>query len=74
MRPCRSECRGGVIRVEQNQAANHPDCMNETETEIAVTEMPLAESHHELELLLEALNALNDALDRCEAGKLAERC
>jgi hypothetical protein len=47
--------------------------MNETEIEVAMTEMPLPESHRELELLLEALNALNDALDQYEAKEVAER-
>ena len=46
--------------------------MNETETGIAVAEMPLPESHQELELLLEALHALNDALDQYEAENVAK--
>jgi hypothetical protein len=55
-----------LIRAERNRAANHPKHMNETETEVAIAEIPLPESHRELELLLEALHALNDALDQYE--------
>lgn len=62
-----------LIRAEQSQAAKHPNCMNETETEVAVAEMPLPESHRELELLLEALRALNDVLDQYEPEEVAER-
>ena len=36
------------------------------EAEIAVSDMPLPETQHELELLLEALHALNNALDQYE--------
>lgn len=62
-----------LIHAEQNQAANHPNSMNATETEVAVAEMPLPESHRELELLLEALHALNDTLDQYETKEVAER-
>ena len=41
--------------------------MESTETESPVLEMPLPESHQDLELLLEALHALNNALDQYEA-------
>ena len=61
-----------LIRAEQNGAANHPNDMNETETEVAVAEIPLPDSHRELELLLEALHALNDALDQYEAEGVAK--
>jgi hypothetical protein len=41
--------------------------MNANQPEVPVAEIPLPESHSELELLLEALNALNEALDHYEA-------
>jgi hypothetical protein len=41
--------------------------MNTSEIEIPATAMPLPESHRDLELLLEALHALNDALDQYAA-------
>lgn len=44
--------------------------MNETETEVAVADVPLPESYRELELLLEALHALNAALDHYEAEEI----
>ena len=62
---------GSESGAEQNQAANHPNGMNATETEVVAAETPLPESHRELEFLLEALNALNDALDQYEAKELA---
>jgi len=37
--------------------------MSQPEIEIEVSDMPLPETQRELELLLEALRALNDALD-----------
>ena len=40
--------------------------MNAIESEVPVAEVPLPESHRDLELLLEALHALNDALDQYE--------
>jgi hypothetical protein len=39
----------------------------EPEAEVPAAEMPLPESYRDLELLLEALHALNDALDQYEA-------
>lgn len=39
--------------------------MNQVQ-EIEVSDMPLPETQRELELLLEALHALNDALDQYE--------
>ena len=44
--------------------------MNQAGTEISVNNLPLPETQRELELLLEALNALNDALDRYETEEL----
>lgn len=41
--------------------------MNTIEIETPVTPIPLPESHRDLELLLEALRALNDALDHYAA-------
>ena len=41
--------------------------MNAIEIETPVTPIPLPESHRDLELLLEALRALNDALDHYAA-------
>jgi hypothetical protein len=40
--------------------------MNAIETEVRVADMPLPETHRDLELLLEALQALNEALDHYE--------
>ena len=40
--------------------------MNSTETEASTIELPLPETHQDLELLLEALHALNNALDQYE--------
>ena len=40
--------------------------MNQTEIEITTPDLPLPETQRELEMLLEALNALNDALDQYE--------
>ena len=44
--------------------------MNQPQPEIAVSDLPLPETQRELELLLEALNALNDALDQYETEEL----
>ena len=41
--------------------------MNAIEIETPVRPIPLPESHRDLELLLEALRALNDALDHYAA-------
>jgi hypothetical protein len=41
--------------------------MNAIETETPLTLIPLPETHRDLELLLEALRALNDALDHYAA-------
>ena len=38
--------------------------MNQPQTEIEVSDLPLPDTHHELELLLEALTALNESLDQ----------
>ena len=43
--------------------------MNAIETEVCVANMPLPETHRDLELLLEALHALNEALDQYDADK-----
>lgn len=40
--------------------------MNAIETEVRVADMPLPETHRDLALLIEALHALNDALDHYE--------
>jgi hypothetical protein len=40
--------------------------MNQLQPEIEVSDMPLPETQRELELLLEALHALNNALDQYE--------
>ena len=44
--------------------------MNQPQPEIEVSDLPLPDTQRELELLLEALNALNDALDHYEAEEL----
>jgi len=41
--------------------------MNQPETAVLENDVPLPDTQHELELLLEALHALNDALDQYEA-------
>lgn len=46
--------------------------MNELPAEIEVSDMPLPDTQRELELLLEALHALNDALDQYEAEVTVE--
>ena len=46
--------------------------MNAPETEVAVAEMPLPDTQRELELLLEALHALNNALDQYESEELVK--
>ena len=38
--------------------------MNQPPLETEISETPLPDTHHELELLLEALNALNTSLDQ----------
>lgn len=40
--------------------------MNQPETDIKTADLPLPDTQRELELLLAALNALNDALDQYE--------
>ena len=40
--------------------------MNQPEIQIATPDLPLPETQRELETLLEALNALNQALDQYE--------
>ena len=50
------------LRAARINATN--DAMNEAEIE--VSDMPLPETQRELELLLEALHALNNALDQYE--------
>lgn len=44
--------------------------MNQPQPEIEVSDLPLPDTQRELELLLEALNALNDALDQYETEEL----
>jgi hypothetical protein len=45
--------------------------MSQPQSEIEVSDMPLPETQRELELLLEALHALNSALDHYETEVLA---
>jgi hypothetical protein len=45
--------------------------MTQAPVEIEVSELPLPQTQHELELLLEALNALNEALDHYESEPIA---
>lgn len=45
--------------------------MSQPPPEIEVSDMPLPETQRELELLLEALHALNSALDHYETEALA---
>ena len=42
------------------------NAINEPPMEVQVSEVPLPDTQGELELLLEALHALNDALDQYE--------
>ena len=37
--------------------------MNQPQLETEISDLPLPDTHRELELLLEALNALNESLD-----------
>ena len=47
--------------------------MNEAPIEhIEVSDLPLPETQHELEMLLEALHALNTALDQYDSEELAK--
>ena len=46
--------------------------MNHTEIETEAVGLPLPETQRELELLLEALHALNDALDQYEAEEAVQ--
>ena len=48
--------------------------MSSTVIETSTTEFPLPESHQDLELLLEALHALNNALDQYEAETTTSAC
>ncbi|HWN96069.1 MAG TPA: hypothetical protein VNT99_13610 [Methylomirabilota bacterium] len=43
--------------------------MSEPTTTTALAEVPLPETQHELEILLEALHALNNALDPCDVAE-----
>lgn len=58
-----------LIRAELNATQI---AMNELPAEIEVSDMPLPDTQRELELLLEALHALNDALDQYEAEVTVE--
>jgi len=51
--------------------AKREENMSQPQTEIEVSAMPLPETQRELELLLEALHALNSALDHYETEALA---
>jgi hypothetical protein len=46
--------------------------MNATETQPSIGELPLPESHRDLELLLQALHALNEALDKYDTEDAAK--
>ena len=48
--------------------------MNQPENETSREELPLPETQHELELLLEALNALNEVLDQHLPEEPVEAC
>ncbi len=58
-----------LIRAAIQERRSHYTCMNAIETEVPVAAMPLPETHHDLEMLLEALNALNAALDQYETAE-----
>lgn len=49
---------------------NERKTMNQPQPDIEVRELPLPDTQRELELLLEALHALNDALDQYETEEL----
>jgi hypothetical protein len=51
--------------------AKRIEYMSQPPPEIEVSDMPLPETQRELELLLEALHALNSALDHYETEALA---
>jgi len=55
-----------AVSYERNQGRN----MSQPQPEIEVSDMPLPETQRELELLLEALHALNSALDHYETEVL----
>ena len=44
--------------------ADYEENMNQIQPNFEVSDIPLPETQRELELLLEALNALNDTLDQ----------
>jgi hypothetical protein len=46
--------------------------MNQPQAEMEVGDLPLPDTQRELELLLEALHALNDALDHYETEELVK--
>ena len=46
--------------------------MNQPQPVIEVHDLPLPDTQRELELLLEALHALNDALDQYETEELVK--
>ena len=46
--------------------------MNQPQVESQVGELPLPDTQRELELLLEALHALNNALDQYETEELVK--
>jgi hypothetical protein len=66
-RPAVSSVRFQQKVNERNKARN----MTQPPPEIQVSDMPLPETQRELELLLEALHALNSALDHYETEVLA---
>lgn len=59
--------RAVLVRADKR---NERKTMNQPQPGIEVIDLPLPETQRELELLLEALNALNDALDQYETEEL----
>ena len=56
------------VRIQRNERKN----MNQPQVESQVGELPLPDTQRELELLLEALHALNNALDQYETAELVK--
>ena len=56
-----------LIRAETLKGEAIALLMNPVESEAPVAEIPLPESQRDIALLLEALHALNAALDQCES-------
>jgi len=54
----------------KSKNATREETMSQPQPEIEVSDMPLPDTQRELELLLEALHALNSALDHYETEAL----